>query len=168
MIVNTFPHSSLRLPARAVKEWKTIPPLVAKMSKTLLIEDGIGLAANQVGSLQRLFLLHLEGKIIAFVNPKITNLTLETAIAEEGCLSFPGLSVPVKRSLKVMISAADEKGEEFELILEGWEARAAQHELDHLDGVLIIDRATINIKDRLRAYLFNAGLNLPSPSLKTA
>jgi peptide deformylase len=105
---------------------------------------GIGLAATQVGVLQRLFVFHAneDDDPVAVVNPEIVERSTETDVDDEGCLSIQGILVPVERSLNVTVVGRDENGEEVRYELEEIYARAAQHETDHLDGVLMIDRTT--------------------------
>ena len=105
---------------------------------------GVGLAANQVGVLKRMFVFQptAEDEPRAMVNPEIVERSDETEPDDEGCLSMQGVLVPVERNLRVTIEARDLDGEEVRLELEGMSARVVQHELDHLDGTLIIDRTT--------------------------
>ena len=105
---------------------------------------GVGLAANQVGVLQRMFVFQptAEDEPRAMVNPEIVERSDETEPDDEGCLSMQGVLVPVERNLHVTIEARDLDGAEVRLELEGMSARIVQHELDHLDGTLIIDRTT--------------------------
>lgn len=102
--------------------------------------EGIGLAATQVGILRRLFVFHHDGADRVLVNPVITASAGPDEIDEEGCLSLGPVRVPVERPLEVTIEGRDAGGEPVKLELEGLTARVVQHELDHLDGTLIIDR----------------------------
>jgi peptide deformylase len=102
--------------------------------------QGVGLAATQVGVLRRLFVFVDEGEDRLLVNPLITKRSQDTASEDEGCLSLQGVLVPVERAAKVTIEGVDLAGEPQRFDLELQEARIVQHELDHLDGVLIIDR----------------------------
>ena len=112
----------------------------------LLMEDaiGVGLAANQVGLLRRFFVARVrdEGPRQALVNPVIDWSSDEEETFEEGCLSLPQVVVEVTRPAQIRVSAQDRFGEPLKLEVDGLEARVIQHELDHLDGVLIIDRTT--------------------------
>jgi peptide deformylase len=103
---------------------------------------GVGLAATQVGILRRLLVFQAgpDGEPTALVNPEIEWLSEEAAIAEEGCLSLPRISVDVERPLHARVSGRDAEGEEIVIEASGLEARVLQHEIDHLDGVLILDR----------------------------
>lgn len=118
--------------------------LVLAMFECLYREAGVGLAAPQVGLSQRLFVVDVadeEGERVkrAFVNPVIVERA-GTIVAEEGCLSIPGIRADVKRAARIVVEATDEKGVPFRLTAEGLLARAVQHETDHLDGVLFVDR----------------------------
>ena len=117
---------------------------IARMG--LLMEDaiGVGLAANQVGLLRRFFVYRVseDDPLQAIVNPVIDWSSEEEETFEEGCLSLPQVVVEVTRPAQIRISAQDRFGEPIEIEADGLEARVIQHELDHLDGVLIIDRAS--------------------------
>ena len=102
--------------------------------------EGVGLAATQVGILRRFFVCTLEGEDRVLVNPVVTPVGKDTEVDQEGCLSLGPIRVPVERAAKVEVDATDENGEPVSLELEGTDARVVQHELDHLDGTLIIDR----------------------------
>jgi peptide deformylase len=103
---------------------------------------GVGLAATQLGVLRRLLVFQAapEAEPTGLVNPQIEWVSEETAIAEEGCLSLPRVSMDVERPLYARISGRDAQGEPIEIEAAGLEARVLQHEIDHLDGVLILDR----------------------------
>jgi peptide deformylase len=105
---------------------------------------GIGLAATQLGTLHRLLVYRVqhESPIVALVNPVIEWRGKEGEIADEGCLSLPGVLVEVERPIHIRVSAKDENGDDIEIEAAGLEARVIQHEIDHLDGVLILDRTT--------------------------
>lgn len=115
--------------------------LLDAMYDTLAEADGIGLAAPQVGVAQRFFIVSLpDGTKQEFVNPQITGYSVETNPYEEGCLSVPGVYHDVERPSKVIITAQDAYGKEFTLKASGLMARVIQHENDHLDGTLFVDR----------------------------
>jgi len=115
--------------------------LAEDMLEIMIKNDGIGLSACQVGKNIRLFVVPREmSEHWVFINPKIIKVSRKTDVAEEGCLSLPGIFVPVKRVKSLKIKALDEKGEEFKLKAKGLLARVIQHEYDHLDGILIIDK----------------------------
>jgi peptide deformylase len=112
----------------------------------VLMEDamGVGLAATQLGVLHRLLVYRVqqESPVIALVNPEIEWSGDEQEIMEEGCLSLPGVLVDVERSINLRVRARDEFGEPVTIEASGLEARVIAHEVDHLDGVLILDRTT--------------------------
>jgi peptide deformylase len=142
-----YPHPALRhksKPLRRVDE--QLKTLVREMFDLMYEQKGVGLAANQVDLPYRFFIINTEGdpekgEEHVFLNPVIVKRS-GTVEAEEGCLSFPEIYAPVKRSAKIVISAYNLAGEEINYELDGLLGRAAQHEYDHLDGVLFIDRLT--------------------------
>lgn len=116
----------------------------ARMIEIMRDGLGIGLAATQLGGLRRLLVFQAgpESEPIAFVNPEIEWLSEEMAVAEEGCLSLPNVSMDVERPLYARFSGRDVGGERIVIEASGLEARVLQHEIDHLDGVLILDRTS--------------------------
>jgi peptide deformylase len=135
----------LRMAAREVETFDDdLVRLVERMKRLMVDASGVGLAGNQVGVLQRLVVIQpsAEEEPFALVNPRVVERSDETEVADEGCLSLQGVLVPVERSLTLTVEARDEHGEEVRLQLEELGARVIQHELDHLDGVLILDRTT--------------------------
>jgi len=124
--------------------------LIAQMFESLRAYKGVGLAAVQVGNLYRLFITEVAGdKPRVFVNPEIVETSLEQGVFEEGCLSIPGVEADVVRPLRVRVQAWNEKGRPFSLDAEEMLARVVQHEYDHLNGVLFIDRVDPKKRDRL-------------------
>jgi peptide deformylase len=117
---------------------------VARMGVLMNDAIGIGLAATQLGRLRRLLVYRVEhdSPIIALINPVLEWSSKEDEVGEEGCLSLPGVAVEVERPLFVRVRAQDEFGDETLIEASGLEARVIQHEMDHLDGVLILDRTT--------------------------
>ncbi|MBQ5781280.1 MAG: peptide deformylase [Spirochaetaceae bacterium] len=104
-------------------------------------KDGVGMAAPQIGLLKRFFVINVGDDVDrVFVNPQIVSTSVETECKEEGCLSVPDFYIPVTRSTKVTVQAQDENGKPFTLTADGLLARAIQHEYDHLNGVLMIDK----------------------------
>lgn len=138
----TYPNSLLKKKTEKIKDPKNpeIKELVFDMLETLEKNNGLGLAAPQVGKSVRLCIIKLEGKTYILINPKIKSRSWKKEILEEGCLSFPGKFMPIKRSRKVKVEALDRKGEKIKIEAEGLLARAFQHEIDHLDGILFINR----------------------------
>lgn len=105
---------------------------------------GVGLAATQVGVVARMLVYRIEEQspIVALINPQIEWRGEELETAEEGCLSIPGVHVDVERNVHVRVGALDEAGTPLQVEASGLEARVLQHEIDHLDGVLILDRTS--------------------------
>ena len=117
--------------------------LVERMKALMYEANGVGLAANQVGVLRRVLVMQPEEEgPIVLVNPVIRESSDELCTDDEGCLSLQGVTVPVERRLRLTVDAVDENGNEVSFELEGLEARVLQHEVDHLDGVLILERTT--------------------------
>jgi len=140
--IRQYGDPALRLTANEVVDFDDdLERLVERMTTLMQEAQGVGLAATQVGVLRRLFVFQPgEDGPRALVNPVIVERADETAVDGEGCLSLQGVRVPVERSVRVVIEAKDEKGKDVRLELDEYASRVAQHELDHLDGVLIIDR----------------------------
>jgi len=109
------------------------------MQDTVKNAEGLGIAGPQVNSSLRLCLAQFNGRMNPMVNPKILKRSEETATMEEGCLSLPEEDVNVERAVEIVVRYTDEKGLEQERNLHDLDARVVQHELDHLDGVLIVD-----------------------------
>jgi len=103
---------------------------------------GVGLAAPQIGVLQRLLVYDVDDRPRVLANPVLDDFSADTEEADEGCLSVPGVTMPVERAVSVHVRGVDERGEPVDFVAEGFEARVIQHEVDHLDGVLIVDRTT--------------------------
>ena len=126
--------------------------LITEMIETMEKGKGVGLAAVQIGELLRLFVTKIPGDSArVFINPDILETSIEQATMEEGCLSIPGLYTDVTRPSAVRIQAWNEKGRPFALSAEDYLARVIQHELDHLNGILFIERVDPKKKVRLLA-----------------
>jgi len=139
--IRQYGDTVLRMKAREVEAFDDdLERLVERMTSLMHEASGVGLAATQVGVLRRLFVFVDEGEDRVIVNPVITKRSKDTELDEEGCLSLRDVLVPVERAQTVTIEGVDTKGEPVKLELETPSARIVQHELDHLDGVLIIDR----------------------------
>ena len=135
----------LRMRAKEVDEFdEDLVRLVERMQRLMAEANGVGLAGNQVGVLRRVLVLvpAAEEEPIALVNPRIVTRSSEAGVDDEGCLSLQGVLVPVERSCTVTVEAQDPEGNDVRLELAELGARVVQHEVDHLDGVLIIDRTT--------------------------
>ena len=127
---------------------------VSRMGELMHDALGVGLAATQVGVLHRVLVYraYAEDPLTALVNPSLTWTSEELELGEEGCLSLPGIHVEVERPARVRVSAQDPSGAPLEIEAEGLEARVIQHEIDHLDGVLILDRISRQArKEAMRA-----------------
>ena len=142
--IRQYPDVALKMAARPVEAFDDdLRRLVERMKLLMRDARGIGLAATQVGVLQRVFVFTpSKDAVAAIVNPEVVERSDETDVVEEGCLSIQGVLVPVERPVRVSISGRDENGDEVRYDLEDIYARAAQHEADHLEGVLIIDKTT--------------------------
>jgi peptide deformylase len=144
--VRQYPDPVLRMRANEVENFDDdFRRLVGRMKDLMHDANGVGLAGTQVGTLQRVFVFQPEGEDEppqAVVNPVLTATSEVTLTDTEGCLSMQGVTIPVERPVKVTIEGKDENGEDVRLELEERDARVVQHELDHLDGILILDRTT--------------------------
>lgn len=124
---------------------ETLRPLAERMAKIMYEAPGIGLAAPQIGVMKRFIVFDLSedaSGLTALCNPRIVEASEECEVDEEGCLSLPGISVPVNRACRVKVEALTLDGESVCIAADGLMARMFQHECDHLEGKLIIDRAT--------------------------
>lgn len=139
--IRRFGDPILRSPSSAVVDFDDrLAALAADMRETMLAAPGVGLAAPQVGVPRRLFTFETGEEGGAYVNPEIVWRSDETQEGEEGCLSVPGLYFPVVRAMRVRVRARELDGSPVERDAEGFLARIFQHEIDHLDGVLFVDR----------------------------
>ncbi len=114
--------------------------LAAEMRETMKAEKGVGLAAPQVGVSKRIILATIDEVVTLMVNPEILSFSAETEICEEGCLSLPGEWGNVSRAKRIKLKYLNEDGEQVQTELVGLNARVVQHEIDHLNGVLFVDR----------------------------
>lgn len=138
-----YPDPFLRKKAADVDPTKIpeLQELFQDMIQTMHEKDGVGLAAPQVGvSIQAAVIAYKDGPLI-IINPVLSHFSFRKETAEEGCLSVPGVNGLVKRSKKVLFKALNENGQLIEGTAEGYFARVLQHEVDHLNGILFIDRA---------------------------
>jgi peptide deformylase len=139
--VKTFGDPVLKTRAAKVKDFDdALLRLTEEMLVTMREREGVGLAANQVGRLRRVLVAGIEEDEYVLVNPVIEARSDETEVLAEGCLSIPGIQVDVERPVAVTVSGQNAAGEEIRFEAEGLLARVFQHEVDHLDGVLILDR----------------------------
>jgi len=140
--IKTFGDPVLKTRAGKVKEFdEALTRLAEDMLATMRERDGVGLAANQVGRLKRVLVAGIEedGEYV-IVNPLIEAASEETEVLSEGCLSIPGIQVDVERPVAVIVTGKNAAGEDLRIEAEDLLARVIQHEVDHLDGVLILDR----------------------------
>src|SRR6266542_3901260 len=138
--IRQYPDPVLRMEARPVEAFDDdLRRLAARMGQLMKEANGAGLAATQMGVLQRVFVFTPdEDEVATLVNPEIVTRSEESEVDDEGCLSLQGVTVPVERSLAVRIEGRDESGNDVGYDLEGTPARIVQHELDHLDGKLML------------------------------
>jgi peptide deformylase len=153
--IRQYPDAALRLRAHEVEDFdEDLRRLAERMVALMHDAQGVGLAATQVGVLRRLFVFEPdEDGARTIVNPEIVERGDETETEEEGCLSLQGVRAPVERSTRVTIKGLDADGGEVQWELEGLGARVVQHELDHLDGMLIIDRTDDESRKKALAVL---------------
>jgi peptide deformylase len=145
--VRQYPDAVLRMQAKEVEEFdEPLVALVERLTRLMQEAHGVGLAAPQIGIIRRVLVCQAaeDEPVVALVNPRLTALSEERATEDEGCLSLGAASVvvPVERALTLTVEASTPQGEPLVREVEGLEARVIQHEIDHLDGVLIIDRTT--------------------------
>ena len=153
--IRQYPDPVLRMRAHEVTEFDASLRRLAERRGALMVDaHGAGLAATQVGIVQRLFVFSPgEGETQAVVNPEIVERSSETEVGEEGCLSMQRVRVPIERSVRVTLAGKDVDGSDVRFELEGMPARIVQHEVDHLDGVLMIDRTTPEARREAMATL---------------
>jgi peptide deformylase len=163
--IRQYPDPALRMRAREVEQFDgDLARLVERMTRLMDDANGAGLAANQVGVLRRVFVFHpdAEADPIAVVNPVITERAAEALSDAEGCLSLQGVQVPVERAVTVRLEGRDPDGKELSLELSELGARIVQHELDHLDGVLILERTTEEARKEALGILRPRAMLTPS------
>ncbi|MCB9135193.1 MAG: peptide deformylase [Anaerolineales bacterium] len=147
----TMPNPVLRRKTRKVTEFgPELQTLIDDMVETMRVAPGVGLAAPQVNISQQLIVVEFgeeedeeaPKKLYVLANPEIVKLSKETVVGVEGCLSIPGIIGEVERSEKTLIKGLNRRGQPVKIKAEGWLARIFQHEIDHLNGVLYVDKAT--------------------------
>jgi peptide deformylase len=159
MDVVLYPDPVLRRGGKTITQFDgELRALAERMLEAMYVEGGVGLAAPQVGVEQKLLVLNPSGDRadrkdeLVLCNPRITRKK-GREFGEEGCLSFPGIHAEVERWIDITLTYHDLAGAEQTMKAEGWLARIVQHELDHLEGVLFVDRFTAADKLRVRAQL---------------
>jgi len=155
--IRKFPDPVLKektMPVEKIDD--ELKKLIKNMAETMYAAPGVGLAANQVGVLKRVIVVDVDENLMAFINPEIVWYSDEIEEGEEGCLSVSAeINVMVPRSVKIIFKGRNENGEEVEFEAEGFLARALQHEVDHINGILILDRTTPEEKRRALRELAN-------------
>lgn len=142
----TYPSKILRETSLKVKNLEVVQSLITDLSETMYLSLGAGLAAPQISVLKRVFVVdihwqHGTKNRRVFINPAITKKS-DPILYSEGCLSFPNVKKKITRFSKITVEAKDEFGKPFKLKATGYLAQAIQHEIDHLDGILLIDPIT--------------------------
>jgi peptide deformylase len=139
--IRTFGDPVLKTRAAPVESFdESLVRLTQDMLATMRDNEGVGLAANQVGRLRRVFVAAIDDDEYIIVNPVVTGFSEATETVPEGCLSIPSIQVDVERPVAVTVSGQDVSGEPLQVEASDLLARILQHEVDHLDGVLILDR----------------------------
>ena len=154
--IRQWPDPVLKLRANEVETFdEDLGRLVERMKALMQDANGVGLAANQAGVLRRVFVFRNgeEDELVAAINPRIVDPSAERESDDEGCLSLQRVLVPVERHCSLTLEAQDAEGKPLRLELTGLDARVVQHELDHLDGVLIIERTTPDARREAMATL---------------
>jgi peptide deformylase len=144
----TYPDKALRRKNEEVQDInQDIKNLVLDMIETMHEANGAGIAAPQVGVNKKILIVNWQKEDYVFINPKITKKSFLKNIDKEGCLSFPGFEIKVKRPKKITVKAIDYSGESIEVVADGMFARILQHEIDHIEGNLLIDFSSQKEKD---------------------
>lgn len=143
-----YPNPLLRKKCQEIKNPtdSSVGQLILDMVKTLRANKGLGLAAPQIGENVQLCVVELDNELFVLINPEIKKYYGREIAMEEGCLSFPGKYLPIKRYEKVKVKAIDTNGKKIIIRAKGLLSRAFQHEIDHLNGQLYIDRAETKIE----------------------
>lgn len=148
-VVRRWPDSVLKLQAKPVQLIDDdLLALIAAMRQITRDTGGLGLAAPQIGITQRFFVFDNDGRLDALINPQLIENGAQRDVQVEGCLSLPGVVLLVERPTTVTFAGVNERGEDVRYELEGLAARVAQHEYDHLEGTLILDRASLELRSK--------------------
>lgn len=151
-----YPSTILGTPTKTFNKYSRASDLQDFLHESTLRNNGLAVAANQVGINARAFFMRVKEKNTFMLNPRILDTSLETAVMDEGCLSIPGVLWHVRRPREILIEACDVNGHVFEAEYSGLEARVILHELDHLDGHLLVDYLDDEIFDVfIEAYYSN-------------
>jgi len=137
-----YPDEVLKTPGSKIspREREEMRELALRMTETMYHEHGVGLAAQQIGKALRICVIDVDGTLHTLINPKITSFSKDMHTDEEGCLSIPKKFFPLTRHWKVTVRYEDLDGNTKKLRASGLLARAVQHELDHLQGIVVLDR----------------------------
>ena len=146
--VRLYGDPVLRAVAKEINSESLTDEFVKEMSETMYMDDGVGLAAPQIGISERFFMYDAGERLNVVINPEILERSAETEVGEEGCLSIPDIFEKVPRALKIKVKYLNRQNHEEIRELEGYEARVFQHEFDHLNGRLFIDHLS-TVKRRL-------------------
>ena len=151
MEICTYPDPVLRRKAEPVgKVDEGLRKLCERMVETMIRADGVGLAAPQIGVSKRIIVLDVDGEFHILINPELVSTSPETEEFTEGCLSVPGVSATVKRSAEAIVEGTTLDGSKVRITGKGLLARAIQHEIDHLEGRLFIDRLSPARRESIR------------------
>jgi len=149
-----YPAPILRRKAESVDSVDDdIRDLIENMLDVIYVEDGVGLAAPQVGVSKRVIVVDDGKDGVGLINPEIVKKSSETDTMEEGCLSLPGIRLNISRPVRITVKGLDENGDSVELQADGLLAKVIQHEIDHLNGILIINHVSTIHKTILRSKL---------------
>jgi len=141
MDIRTYGDATLRRKAKPIDTIDDeVRNLCQLMVEVMIRENGVGLAAPQIGISKRIFVMDADGELYIFINPELVELSEETEEVREGCLSVPGVNAMLARSTRAVVEGLNLDGERIRLEGEGIIARAIQHEMDHLNGNLYLDR----------------------------
>ena len=155
-----YGNSLLRKKCQPVEKiTPAVQEIVQEMVLVMKEKRGIGLSANQAGHDLRIFITQVpidtedgkydDGELLVFINPILSNPSVESEVREEGCLSIPGIYVPVERPVTIEVEALDLEGRPFKIDCQGYQARCCMHENDHINGVLMIDRTDPRTKRQM-------------------
>lgn len=158
MGVRTYGDGVLRRKGSEVEDFdEELRELIRRMVETMIVEGGVGLAAPQVGVSKRVAVVNPEpdnpDTLVALVNPRIVSSGEQTSCVEEGCLSVPGVRGKVTRPVEIEIEYQDDRGGRHRARVDGLVSRIMQHEIDHLDGVLFVDRLSLGARALIRGKL---------------
>ncbi len=152
--IKIYPATVLRQRAKEVERFdSSVRSLIDRMTDIMYQADGVGLAAPQVGLSKRVIVVDVGEGPFSLINPEVVENEEDDESLEEGCLSLPGIHIDVTRPKAITVRGVDDRGETVVKSAEGMWARALQHEIDHLNGVMIIDHASFVQKTLLKSKL---------------